>query len=80
MLDNLYSTFIFYLLVLSDFLCDNHVPQIIDRIQDLFLNTESLYFQRRIKLQQLPYSPCFIRFRVVFVNGLCKINDTVQTA
>jgi len=79
MLDNLYSAFIFCLSVISDFRYDNHVPQIIDGIQDLFLNTESICFQRRIKLQQLPCSPCLIRFRVVFVNGLCKINHTVQT-
>lgn len=79
MLNNWYSTFIFCLLVLSNFRYDNHVPQIIDGVQDLFLNTESIYFQRS-KLKQLPCSPCFIRFRVVFVNGLCKINHILQTA
>lgn len=79
MLDNLYSAFIFYLLLASDFRYDNHVPQIIDGIQDLFLNTVSICFQR-IKLEQLPCSLWFIRFRVVFVNGLCKINHTLQAA
>lgn len=80
LLNNLYSTFIFFLLVVSNFRYDNHVPQIIGGIQGLFLNTASACFQWRIKLQQLPCSPCFIRFRVVFVNGLCKINHTLQTA
>lgn len=44
-LDNLYPTFIFYIPIVSNFLYDNHVPQNIDGIQDLFLNTDSVCFQ-----------------------------------
>jgi len=79
-LDNLYSTFIFYISIVSNALYDNHVPQSIDGTQDLFLNTDSVCFQWRIKLHQLHFSPCFLRFRVVFVSGFCKINLVLEAA